>query len=102
MTFVGASRKLSRLGERRCLLIPRLGAGQRESLAVDFRVDGSAPTGTVKNIADVTPGVEPPGSPGPGAGDVPGPLAAGARVAVKRATAVVRVLQRRFLPIVTG
>ncbi len=103
MTFVGASRKLSRLGGRRCLLIPRLGPGQRASLHVDFRVDGSAPTGTVANIADVTPGVDPPGSPqSAGAGDVPGPLAARARVAVKRATAVVRVLARRFLPIVTG
>jgi uncharacterized repeat protein (TIGR01451 family) len=101
MTFVGASRKLSRLGGRRCLLIPRLGPGQRVSLHVDFRVDGSAPTGTVANIADVTPGVDPPGS-SAGAEDVPGSPAAGARVAVKRATAVVRVLQRRFLPIVTG
>ena len=103
MTFVGANRKLSRLGGRRCLLIPRLGPGQRVSLHVHFRVDGSAPTGTVANIADVTPGVDPPGSPqSAGAGDVPGSPAAGARVAVKRATAVVRVLQRRFLPIVTG
>ena len=102
MTFVGASRKLSRIGGRRCFVIPRLGPGQRASVHVDFRVDGSAPTGTVANIADVTPGVEPPGSPGPAAGDVPGPLAARARLAVKRATAVVRVLQRRFQPIVTG
>ena len=94
MTFVGANRKLSRLGERRCLLIPLLRPGQRVSVHVDFRVDGSAPTGTVANIADVTPGVDPPGSPGSaGAEDVPGTPAAGARVAVKRATAVVRVLQ---------
>ena len=104
MTFVGANRKLSRLGGRRCLVIPRLGPGQRVSLHVDFRVDASAPSGTVENIADVTPGAEPPGSPEPpGAGDVPrSPAVLGARVAVKRAKAVVRVLARRVLPSVTG
>ena len=95
MTFVGANRKLSRLGGRRCLVIPLLRPGQRVSVHVDFRVDGTAPTGTVANIADVTPGVEPPGSPEPaGAEDVPGSPAAGARVAVKRATAIVRVLPK--------
>ncbi len=104
MTFVRANRKLSRLGGRRCLVIPRLRPGQRVSLHVDFRVDASAPAGTVANIADVTPGVEPPGSPAsPGAGDVPRPPAVGARVAVKRAKALVRVLpQRRVIPPVTG
>ena len=80
MTFVGANRKLSRLGGRRCLVIPLLRPGQRVSLHVDFRVDGSAPTGTVANIADVTPGVDPPGSPGPaGAEDVPGSARGGER-----------------------
>ena len=104
MTFVRASRKLSRLGGRRCLVIPLLRPGQRVSLHVDFRVDGSAPSGTVANIADVTPGVQPPGSPAsPGAADVPGsPAVLGARVAVKRTKATVRVLaQRRVIP-VTG
>jgi uncharacterized repeat protein (TIGR01451 family) len=104
MTGVGASRKLSRLGGRRCLVIPRLGPGQRVSLHVDFRVDGSAPPGTVANIADVTPGVEPPGSPEPpGAGDLQrSPAALGARVALRRATAIVRILARRVLPSVAG
>jgi hypothetical protein len=100
---VGANRKLSRLGGRRCLVIPSLRPGQRVSLHVDFRVDGSAPAGTVANIADVTPGVDPPGSPqSAGAGDVPGSPAARARVAVKRAKALVRVLAGRVLPSVTG
>ncbi len=80
--------------------------GRRATVRRDGRrlvASTGAPTGTVANIADVTPGVEPPGSPqSAGAGDVPGSPAAGARVAVKRATAVVRVLARRFLPIVTG
>ena len=102
MTFVRASRKLSRLGERRCLVLPRLRPGQRVSLHIDFRVSPFAPTGKAANIGEVTPGVPPAGSPeSPAAGDVPGSLA-GEQTAAKRATAIVRVLaQRRVIP-VTG
>ena len=102
--FVSANRKLRRIGRRRCLVIPRLRPGQRESVHLRVRVNPNAAPGPLANIADITPGVEPPGSPAsPGAGDVPGPPAVlGARVAVRRATAIVRVRARRVPPSVTG
>ena len=102
--FVSANRKLRRIGRRRCLVIPRLRPGQRESVHLRVRVNPNAAPGPLANIADITPGVEPPGSPAsPGAGDVPGPPAVlGARVAVRRATAIVRVRARQVPPSVTG
>jgi uncharacterized repeat protein (TIGR01451 family) len=114
MTFVRADRKLRRVGERRCLVIPRLRPGQRVGLHVEFRVDPSAPPGRVANIADVTPGVEPPGPPtAPVADPAPGlPAAPGAsparvagaraRAAGRRARTVVTVLPRRTRPNFTG
>ena len=114
MTFVRADRKLRRVGGRRCLVIPRLRPGQRVGLHVEFRVDASAPPGRVANIADVTPGVEPPGPPvAPVADPAPGlPAAPGAsparvagaraRAAGRRARAVVTVLPRRTRPNFTG
>ena len=79
MTFVRADRPLRRVGGRRCLVIPRLGPGQRVSIHVTLRVDANAPPGTLANIADVTPGVETAGlahcagnRPGPGVAAAPG------------------------------
>ena len=102
--FVSANRKLRRIGRRRCLVIPRLRPGQRESVHLRVRVNPNAAPGPLANIADITPGVEPPGSPAsPGAGDVPrSPAVLGARVAVRRATAIVRVRARQVPPSVTG
>ena len=60
--FVSANRKLRRIGRRRCLVIPRLRPGQRESFHLTVRVNPNAAPGTLANIADITPGVEPPGS----------------------------------------
>ena len=60
--FVSADRKLRRIGRRRCLVIPRLRSGQRVSFHVTLRVDANAAPGTLENIADITPGVKPPGS----------------------------------------
>ena len=115
MTFVRADRTLRRVGGRRCLVIARLAPGQRVSFHISFRVNASAPPGRVANIADVTPGVEPPGSPpapaadlappglpaAPG-GSVPRVVAAGARVPDRRARAIVRILARRIQPNFTG
>ena len=115
MTFVRADRTLRRVGGRRCLVIARLAPGQRVSTHITFRVNANAPAGRVANIADVTPGVEPPGSPpapaadlappglpaAPG-GSVPRVVAAGARVPDRRARAIVRVLARRIRPNFTG
>jgi uncharacterized repeat protein (TIGR01451 family) len=61
-TFVSASRKLRRIGSKRCLMIPRLMPGQRAGFHIELRVAPDAPPGTLPNIADVTPG-EPPGLP---------------------------------------
>lgn len=108
MTFVRADRKLRRLGRRRCLVIPRLGPGQRVSFHLTLGVDASAPPGLVANIADLTPGAELEGSrpASPGAADVPRSRARlGARVPVKTARAIVRVVVRRAglgPPSVTG
>jgi uncharacterized repeat protein (TIGR01451 family) len=114
MTFVRADRKLRRVGGRRCLVIPRLMPGQRVSLHVEFRVDASAPPGRVANIADVTPGVEPPGPPAAPVADPPPGLPAapgarparlavrGSRAADRKARAVVTVLPRRARPNFTG
>jgi uncharacterized repeat protein (TIGR01451 family) len=98
MRLVRADRKLRRLGGRRCLLIPRLGPGQRVSFHLTLGVDASAPQGRVTNIADLTPGVEVEGARPrpPGATDVPrSPARLGARVPVERARAIVRVVARR-------
>lgn len=79
-TFVSASRKLSRLGRRRCLLIPRLKPGQRESFHLVLRVNANAQPGVLDNGADLTT-VQPPGEapavtvPPPATGpDVPGTI----------------------------
>ena len=60
--FVSANRKLRRIGRRRCLVIPRLRAGERAGFHLTLRVNANAAPGTLENIADITPGVEPPGS----------------------------------------
>lgn len=110
MTFVSANRKLVRLGSRRCLLVPRLGPGQRAGFHVVLRVDASAPPGPVDNIVDETP-VQPPGlppvptvPPGAPAPDVPGTITK-AIPPVEKAKAVVKVLAKRVHPpppLVTG
>ncbi len=112
--FVSANRKLHRTGRRRCLVIPRLRSGQSVNFHLKVRVNPNTAPGTLANVADITPGVEPPSSPAspgeppsspasPGAGDLPRPpVVLGARRAVKRATAVVRVRARPLPPGVTG
>jgi uncharacterized repeat protein (TIGR01451 family) len=96
MTFMHADRKMSRVGRARCFTIARLAPGQRVSAHVVLAVDADAPQGSVTNIADITPGVDPPGSTTSRA-DVPGGALAASRVLrpVRRARAVVRVLARR-------
>ena len=93
MTFVSADRKLLRLGRRRCLLIPHLAPGQRVSFHLVLHVDAHAPPGTEANVAEETPGAEPPGSPPappaslvglpPGAKTAPVPPAKVAKAIVK-------------------
>jgi uncharacterized repeat protein (TIGR01451 family) len=102
-TFVSASRKLRRLGRRRCLFIPRLAPGQRSSFHLTLRVNGNAKPGTLDNTAEETP-VEPPGEP-PAAivpPQAPGPEIPG-KIAetippVERATSPVRVTARPTAP----
>ena len=110
--FVSANRKLRRIGRRRCLVIPRLRAGQRVSFHVTLRVDANATPGTLENIADITPGVKPPGSgtspttesptlPAAPGGRPQGRPLRGAQVRARTARADVRVL-RRVQPRFTG
>ena len=124
MTFVSASRRLGRLGRRRCLLIPRLAPGKRAGFHIVLHVDANAPSGTETNEVDETP-EQPPGAPSvPGAPPAPGAPAAptvppavvrpdvpGKIVQippVNRAKAKVKVVARRVphrrapAPIVTG
>jgi uncharacterized repeat protein (TIGR01451 family) len=108
MTFVSADRKLRRLGGRRCLLIPRLGAGQRAGFHVVLHVDRDTPEGTVTNIADLFPGLQPPGSPAGPAADLPARAVVKAATAIRVARALVGVKaaqasrRRRGRPGVTG
>ncbi len=59
-SFVSANRKLRQFGRRRCLMIGRLGPGQRTGFHIDLRVATDASPGNLPNIADLTPS-EPPG-----------------------------------------
>ena len=102
MTFVSASRRLSRSGGQRCLVIPRLKPGQPVSFHIVLHVDADAPQGTVTNVAEVTP--NPPAAGAPIA-DPDVPAAIVKAKATARARAIVRVVARaaqRRLPPVTG
>lgn len=58
-TFASASRKLRRVGNRRCLTVPRLRPGRSASFHVNLRVAGDAPPGNLTNIADILPDESP-------------------------------------------
>ncbi len=88
-----------------CLLIPRLGPGQRDSLHLMLRVNSNAQPGSLANIADVGP-VEPPGlppailtPPGTSVPDVPGPVVPATAIkaiVVKKVKAIVKVVAKRL------
>ncbi len=110
--FVSANRTLRRIGRKRCLVIPRLRPGQRVSFHVMLRVNQNAAPGTLDNIAEITPGVPPPGSdtspttespslPAAPGGSSQGVLGQGARGPARRTKASVRVL-RPVRPRFTG
>jgi len=63
-SFVSASRKLQRLGRRRCLLITRVRPRQHASFHIVLRVKPNAAPGVMDNTGDETP-VQPPGVPPP-------------------------------------
>jgi uncharacterized repeat protein (TIGR01451 family) len=100
MTFVSADRKLRRIGRLRCLVIPSLRPGQRVSFHIVLKVDANAPSGSMDNIADVTPvPPEAPGSPGPGPSPPGGPtasppVATAPPRAIARVKAKVKVVKR--------
>ncbi|HKE79270.1 MAG TPA: hypothetical protein VKB54_08185 [Solirubrobacteraceae bacterium] len=111
-TFVRANRRLLHLGNRRCLFIPRLRAGQSVSFHLDLRVNANAPPGTLSNIADITPGARPPGAaaltgfdpanlPAAPGKRVAGRIAQGASKPIRRARALARIL-RQVRPSFTG
>jgi uncharacterized repeat protein (TIGR01451 family) len=64
LTFVGATRKLRRLGQLRCLVIPTLRPHQKVSFHVTARVASNAPS-TLTNDAEVIPGPPAGGTPPP-------------------------------------
>ncbi len=105
-TFVSASRKLRRIGNRRCLTIPRLAPGQRTSVHIDFRVAANTPPGGLANIADIRP-VPPPGVSvvPPALVDLPPRAVAAPIRPIAKARVLVRVLAaaaRHGRPRVTG
>jgi uncharacterized repeat protein (TIGR01451 family) len=85
MAFVSADRKLLRIGRRRCLLIPRLGPGQRVSAHLVLQVNANAAPGTLSNTAEVTPPspASPPPAGEPGTTPAPGTPAAPPAVIAK-------------------
>ena len=91
MTFVGASRKLRRLGRLQCLVIPTLGPHHRVSFHLTLRVVSDTPNTTVTNIAEVIPG-------NPGGGTPPAQVP----IAKVKAKEKVRVLHQPLPPPVTG
>jgi hypothetical protein len=105
MTFVGADRRLRRLGRLRCLRIPLLRPGQRVTFHLELQVNADAPPGMLPNIADIIPdrpslppGILPPAILPPGTLPAPGP---GRRAAIRdrikafvRARAMVRIVRR--------
>jgi uncharacterized repeat protein (TIGR01451 family) len=99
-TFVSASRKLRRLGRRRCLFISRLGPGQRVSFHITLRVNANATPGTLDNVADITP-EPPPGSPvAPpvASADLPPGGVTAPITPIEKATAPVKVMARPSAP----
>ena len=104
MTFVSANRKLLRVGRQRCLVIPRLRAGQRASFHVVLQVSANAPEGRETNVGDITPPPPPPPSPvtppspaepAPGVPAAPGapPAVLGTAKPIAIARATVRVVK---------
>jgi uncharacterized repeat protein (TIGR01451 family) len=113
--FAGASRKLRRFGNRRCLTIPRLGPGQSAGFHIDLRVAADAPPGNLPNIADVLPDDSPglpslPGLPPLSSvplpdlpANVPGAIAEGPPIKkVKVIVKIVRAARTTLPPPVTG
>jgi uncharacterized repeat protein (TIGR01451 family) len=108
-TFVSASRKLRRIGGKRCLFIPRLKPGHSTSVHLTLRVNANAPPGILDNIADITPDLPsvlpplaPPLAPEGVFPGLPGKVTPIPQI-IKRVTAIVRVIRaRRAAPPVTG
>lgn len=106
MTFVRASRNLRRVGRRRCLLIPLLKPGQRETFHLTLRVNPNAQPGVLDNTAEETP-VQPPNQPPAvtvppaAAADVPGRITQ-TPPPIRRVRAAVRVVPTRTRPNFTG
>jgi uncharacterized repeat protein (TIGR01451 family) len=110
-TFVSATRKLRRIGKRRCLFIPSLRPGKSTSVHVTLRVNANAPPGTLDNVADITPDLPltlpplaPPLVPANVFPDLPGKVTA-IQTAIRRVTSIVRILRARSTvppPPVTG